>query len=56
MVRLMGIISSRTVPVVNIMGANTLTVVRVEAIIAPATCFVPCTAALAAATPLVRSR
>ena len=55
-VRLMGMISSRTVPEVNTIGKNTHTVVSVEAMIAPATCFVPWTAARAAPTPLDRKR
>ena len=46
--RAMGTRSSLTVPLVKTMGRNTHTVVRVEAMIAPVTCFVPWTAALGA--------
>ena len=38
------------------MGTNTATVVRVEARMEPATCFVPCTAARAAGMPRAFSR
>ena len=51
MVRHMGASRSRTRPEVNIMGRNTHTVVRVEAIMEPATCLVPCTAARGASMP-----
>ena len=51
----MGTRSFRTVPLVNTIGKKTQIVVNVDAIIAPATCFVPCTAALGAAASLPRS-
>ena len=50
--RAMGTSSSLTVPLVKTMGRNTHTVVRVEAMIAPVTCFVPWTAARGAGRPL----
>ena len=43
-------------PSMNTMGRNTHTVVRVEEVTAPATWAAPATAALAALTPLARSR
>ena len=43
-------------PLVKTIGKNTLIVVRVEATMAPATCFVPCTAARGAARPRARRR
>ena len=41
---------------VKIIGTKTLIVVSVEAMIAPVTCFVPCTAARGAAMPRTRRR
>ena len=55
-VRDIGVIRSLTIPVVYTIGRNTQAVVRVDATMAPATCLVPCTAALGAAIPLLRSR
>ena len=43
-------------PSVNMMGANTQTVVRVEAIMAPPTCLAPSTAAFFTECPFCRSR
>ncbi len=37
--------SCRVIPSVNTIGANTHTVVRVDAVMAPPTCFAPSTAA-----------
>ena len=48
--------SSLTVPVVKTMGRKTQTVVSVEAMIAPETCFAPCTAARGAGSPRPRRR
>lgn len=56
MVRPMSTNSWRVMPLVNTMGRNTHTVVRVEAAMAPATCFAPFTAALAAGMPSPRRR
>ena len=47
-----GIRSCLTVPSTYTSGRNTQMVVRVDATIGAATCFVPCTAALGAETPL----
>ncbi len=46
-----GTISCATIPVVNIIGRNTHTVVSVDEIIGPATCAAPCTADLGAEMP-----
>ena len=56
MVRARSVKSCFVMPSTNTMGRNTHTVVRVEAVMAPATCFVPATAAWAAVAPLARRR
>ena len=56
MVSDIGSSNSLVIPLVNTIGKNTQTVVRVEAITAPATCLLPCTAARGASTPRLRSR
>ena len=55
-VRHISIINSLVRPSVKRIGRKTQIVVSVEATIAPAICFAPCTAALAAGTPCPRRR
>ena len=47
---------SLLIPLVKAMGINTQIVVKVEATIAPATCFAPSIAASIAGTPSLRKR
>ena len=56
MVRARSVNSSRVRPSTNTMGANTHTVVRVLATMAPSTCCAPDTAACTTVAPLARSR
>ena len=56
MVRPISVKSWRVIPSVNTMGRNTQMVVSVEAMIAPATCPAPFTAAWAAGMPSERRR
>ena len=56
MVRPISVKSCREIPSVNTMGRKTQIVVRVEAVMAPATWDAPLTAAAAAGTPCARSR